>query len=629
MSTYRLFPSTGGPSTPVSYSGPFLAGIVFEVTSGGMWLDGFWWWVCDSGQSTSPQTFALWQVHNNTGAGNIIAGATATSGTLVAGEWNYVELASPVPLAIGACYIACTGFSGSFPDTNGQFGPGGPYSAGIVNGPLTAFSDQPASLPAPFSLSQGVFSTAGTDPTANMPVEGSSSSNFWMDVEVDTEAPTGASYRLWPNYPMISGTISNDTGQQTTATEFWLSQDCTVENIWFYSAPGVGGLPTACAIWDVATKSPVAGSEQTSPSWSGSAGSGWVACAYNGLELAAGKYKVGIYYSGGDTFYQENTHYFSSPQGDEEDIASSLVPNAWWELADASGSTTAEDSSGNDYVGTVHGGVAFGQLGPLLPGTAAWFDGSTGYVSSTLNFSSSWTGLSLAAWVRIPSGSAQPSGVVGSSNMTSGGGASLQVAPDGGMLAVQPNLLTAGETFSGSFVSGIAWGDDLWHFIAVTWDGSTLVAYLDGAAIGTPEVLTGSLAPGSTDVAIGLAGGAYMLGALAHCMIFNSALSAVDVAQLYHPSLFVPGPGADGVTSGPLSSPNITNAAGCVGNSTGAPMTGNSTYQNGTFAYPETYDVNDGGENRWIDIEVVPASPTGGRPPANPLNSGAFLVFFP
>ena len=63
--TYRLFPSTNGPSSPVSYSGPFMAGILFEVTTGGTWFDGFWWWVCPSGQSTSPQKFALWAVYND------------------------------------------------------------------------------------------------------------------------------------------------------------------------------------------------------------------------------------------------------------------------------------------------------------------------------------------------------------------------------------------------------------------------------------------------------------------------------------------------------------------------------------------------------------------------------------
>ena len=58
MGTYRLFPSTAGPSTPVSYSGPFLAGVVFCVTINS-WFEGYWWWVCPTGQSTAPQKFAL------------------------------------------------------------------------------------------------------------------------------------------------------------------------------------------------------------------------------------------------------------------------------------------------------------------------------------------------------------------------------------------------------------------------------------------------------------------------------------------------------------------------------------------------------------------------------------------
>ena len=43
----------------------------------------------------------------------------------------------------------------------------------------------------------------------------------------------------------------------------------------------------------------------------------------------------------------------------------SLNPSAWWKLADAVGSGTAADSSGNGYVGTVSGGVVFGQPGPI------------------------------------------------------------------------------------------------------------------------------------------------------------------------------------------------------------------------------------------------------------------------
>ena len=314
MTTYRLFPSTAGPSSPVSYSGPFLTGVLFEVTTGGTWFDGYWWWVCPSGQSTAPQTFALWSVYHR-GIGALVPAATVTSGQLTAGQWNYVPLPAPIPLAIGACYNACTGFSGSFPDTNNQFGSGQPYSAGIVNGPLSAFSDQSGSLPAPFSMAQGLFSVAGSDPTAFMPGEGSVSCNFWMDLQVDTSPPAGTSYRLWPGYPVVPTPSSGDTGQQTFGTEFKLSQACTLDNIWFYSPSGVTILPSRCAIWDVSSRTVVAGTDSTSPSWSGAAGSGWVSCAYSGVTLPAGDYKTTVYSGGGARFYTETVDYFSSGAG--------------------------------------------------------------------------------------------------------------------------------------------------------------------------------------------------------------------------------------------------------------------------------------------------------------------------
>ena len=210
--------------------------------------------------------------------------------------------------------MAVTGFSGGFPNTANQFGGGDPYSAGITNGPLFAYSDSSGSAGSP-TMEQGVFSTAGTDPTANLPGYGYQASNFWMDVQVDTNAPQGTSYRLWPNYPVIAGGAGIDTGQQTTGTEFLLSQSCNLDKIWFYSPPGVSVLPSRCAIWNVATQNVVSGTDNTSPSWSGVAGSGWVACAYSGVTLPAGDYKTTIYYGGGQKFYQENIHYFSSGPG--------------------------------------------------------------------------------------------------------------------------------------------------------------------------------------------------------------------------------------------------------------------------------------------------------------------------
>jgi hypothetical protein len=313
--TYRLFPSTNGPSTPVSYSGPFTTGVVFGVTTGGSWLDGFWWWVCDSGQSTAAQKFALWSLYASGASGSLVAEGSVTSGALTAGQWNYVTLTAPVPLAMGATYVAATGFTGGFPDTNSQFGSGDPHSAGIVNGPLTAYSDSSGSLPSPFNNAQGVFSVASADPTTTMPIYGSTACNFWMDLQVDTNPPDSASYRLWPSYPTTPGHLDSDTAGYTLATEFQLSASCALDNIWFYSASGAGALPTRCAIWDVNGQTVVTGTDTTSPSWSGAAGSGWVSCGYSDVTLPAGDYKVAVYYGGGSAWYQAATDYWTSGAG--------------------------------------------------------------------------------------------------------------------------------------------------------------------------------------------------------------------------------------------------------------------------------------------------------------------------
>jgi hypothetical protein len=308
--TYRLFPATNGPAAPVSYSGPFIAGVVAGITTdGASWLEGYWWWVCNSGQSTSPQKFALWCLYDSTG-GSLVANSTVTSGPLTAGQWNYVSLPNPLPLAFGATYVVATGFSGSFPDTNNQFGSGDPYGAGIVSGPLTAYSDASGTNPSPFKNAQAVFSVASTDPSVNMPIYGSSTCNFWMDLQVTTTPPTGATYRLWPSYPRIPGHVDSDTAGYTLGTEFKLSASCALDRIWFYSASGAGALPTRCAIWNVSSQSVVAGTDNTSPSWSGAAGSGWVSCAYSGVTLPAGDYKVAVFYGGGSEWYQANSAYW-------------------------------------------------------------------------------------------------------------------------------------------------------------------------------------------------------------------------------------------------------------------------------------------------------------------------------
>lgn len=308
MALYSLFGTHGngatGPGSPAAYSGNFLAGVIWKVTANGLWLNGYYHWV-PAGGDTGPRKFALWQLSDTTHgvSQTLVPAGTVTSGTLTAGQWNFVPLAAPIGLSGSVPYVACYGYVAvnGFPDTQNQFGSGQPYSAGITSGPLFAYSDQGASAPEPFTsnYNQGVFSVASSDPAAVMPTTGDVHSNFWVDIQVSDTAPAGASYRLWPDQPYPVNWVDDTADNFTLGCEFTLSQACALNRVWFYSQAGVTQLPTECGIWDVNTQGLVAGTDNPSPSWSGSPGSGWVSCSYSGVTLPAGDYKVSVFNGAG------------------------------------------------------------------------------------------------------------------------------------------------------------------------------------------------------------------------------------------------------------------------------------------------------------------------------------------
>jgi hypothetical protein len=299
MTTYRLFPSTNGPSAANSYSGNFIVGIMFSVAQGGMWFNGYYVWCCNTGQATTGPECALWATVGPA-TGTLVPGSVVTGGTLTAGTWNFIPLPTPIPLVVGYEYRSAVGINGSFPITNNSFGSGDPYSAGIINGPLTAWADQGASLESPWDSNQCPFSTAGSDPSTNFPTQQSNSLNGWMDVQVSDTGPSGysGSYRLWPGTIMSDPNVYVDTAANyDVATEIRLSEACIVDNIWFYSPPGSAGLPTSWDIWSV-NSGGLTGTltaTNTAPSWSGAAGSGWVSCSVSGVTLPVGTYRVGVY----------------------------------------------------------------------------------------------------------------------------------------------------------------------------------------------------------------------------------------------------------------------------------------------------------------------------------------------
>src|SRR6185437_12452848 len=239
MTTYRLWPSTSGPPTSITTSNNDIFNTSFKVTSWGLWLTGYFYWVADAPQSTGPQKFCLWAM-TGTDAGVLVPGSVVTSSVpFTAGQWNFVALPVSIPLSSQFAYRMATGLTGNFPFTSGYWGTGGPGVNGITNGPLTAYSDvtgNGGTVPDPFNDSQSAFSSAlGNDPTVSPVNTGSSSFNAWIDVLITTVPPAGTSYRMFPNMP-VPYTLTADTADNfTLGCEFTLTQAAALNKIWFYS----------------------------------------------------------------------------------------------------------------------------------------------------------------------------------------------------------------------------------------------------------------------------------------------------------------------------------------------------------------------------------------------------------
>lgn len=312
MTTWSIFPATNGPSAATAFTGSYVAGQMWKVSTSGLWLYGYRWWCCSTGQDTSSKKCALWNPKSSTGGdGALIPGSTALTGTLTPGAWNTALLATPIPIAIGTPYIACVAQNGAFPFTASQFGSGQPFASGIVNGPLVAYSDSTAGATVnntPYTLPQGCFTTSVSDPTAAMPAVGNSSFNSWVDVIISDQAPAGyaGTYRLWPGKYDASPSTGLDANEPfTLATQVGLSQACSVSWIWFYSPATAASLPTSCRVYSVASQLAVI--SNTSPSWrtpdgsgAASAGGGWCKAAVSGT-LPAGQYKAAVCNSAGGT----------------------------------------------------------------------------------------------------------------------------------------------------------------------------------------------------------------------------------------------------------------------------------------------------------------------------------------
>jgi hypothetical protein len=227
-------------------------------------------------------------------------------------------------------------------------------------------------------------------------------------------------------------------------------------------------------------------------------------------------------------------------------------PVASWDFNECQG-TTLNDSSGNGNVGTLTNASAgtcaesgstswyLGRTGKF--NASVYFDGSNDYVSvadsNSLDLTSAFT---ISAWGNLAGTGAEGDSVVLSKGLTaSAENYSLYVQDDGDIGL---------EYYNGGWYSKIfsvpSFSTGTWYHYVLTYDGTNLRAYRNGALLGV-QALSSSPVANSGTLQIGgvTAYNNRWQGQLDDVAIYSYALTPVQVKQVYT--------GGFGVRFGPTS----------------------------------------------------------------------------
>jgi len=184
----------------------------------------------------------------------------------------------------------------------------------------------------------------------------------------------------------------------------------------------------------------------------------------------------------------------------------------------------ANDVSGNQHNGTIHGGLTFV---PSISGQAAHFDGSTAYISvpdqPALRLQSPF---SLSAWVKFE----------GTGRVLHKQGYELEAAESGTGCVLRFNVWFRPHVMD--VVDSPRLAKDAWHHVIVTHDGSRLTLYINGVLM-AQTAATGFVPQSTSDLNIGRNGYTGLdrfKGCIEEVRIYNRVLSPNEIAQLDQPA---------------------------------------------------------------------------------------------
>ena len=190
-------------------------------------------------------------------------------------------------------------------------------------------------------------------------------------------------YTIWGQGAVSSASQGANNDYTVIGTLFTLSESASLTGIWFYSDSGSVALPYGCCIYDVPNTDVLSGTENSSPSWSGSKGSGWVKCSYDGSVTLQASHSYIVAVVGPDT---PGGNWLSFTTGTDYPLTSGII--------------TAPSSGSGPYTNAP--GTAFTYPGSSVSGYSWWVDVevTTGGTSHTATASLTVTPSFSAARVR-------------------------------------------------------------------------------------------------------------------------------------------------------------------------------------------------------------------------------------
>lgn len=211
-------------------------------------------------------------------------------------------------------------------------------------------------------------------------------------------------------------------------------------------------------------------------------------------------------------------------------LVKALSPIGFWNLDDVdSDAAVAEDSSGNSRDGVYINTPTLGVAGPTPEGrSAATFSPSSSERVTVASAALQLTAgpLSVGAWVKFGAFN----GDMGIAGTSSGGYAGYHLTwyINGNIYA----YIGSGATYAYAAVSTTGW-----HFVVLTWDGTTAAnginLYVDGVVV-VNKGTAGSATIVGAPFTIGYRGPDYFNGSIAGVFVTATALSAATVLALYN-----------------------------------------------------------------------------------------------